>query len=114
VKQKAALNRPQRGSVSRLGRTTYQGERRGPINLPAERAAVTLVYDEGLSGAEAAQVFGLSAKAVEPGRLPATWLRISSIHNRCQQAFAGLARGLDRFFDQFSGTLVDALVQLSA
>ncbi len=34
--------------------------------LPArQRAAMTLVYDEGLSGAEAAQVLGLSAKAVE-------------------------------------------------
>jgi RNA polymerase sigma-70 factor, ECF subfamily len=30
-----------------------------------QRAAITLVYDEGLSGAEAAQVLGLSAKAVE-------------------------------------------------
>jgi len=34
--------------------------------LPAsQRAALTLVYDEGLSGAEAARVLGLSAKAVE-------------------------------------------------
>jgi len=34
--------------------------------LPArQRAAVTLVYDEGLSGAEAARILGLSAKAVE-------------------------------------------------
>jgi len=34
--------------------------------LPArQRAAMTLVYDEGLSGAEAAEVLGLSAKAVE-------------------------------------------------
>ncbi len=34
--------------------------------LPArQRAAVTLVYDEGMSGAEAARVMGLSAKAVE-------------------------------------------------
>ncbi|HVY17842.1 MAG TPA: sigma-70 family RNA polymerase sigma factor [Rhodopila sp.] len=34
--------------------------------LPArQRAAMTLVYDEGLSGAEAARVLGLSAKAVE-------------------------------------------------
>jgi len=34
--------------------------------LPArQRAAITLVYDEGLSGAEAARVLGLSAKAVE-------------------------------------------------
>lgn len=34
--------------------------------LPARhRAAVTLVYDEGLSGAETARVMGLSAKAVE-------------------------------------------------
>ncbi|WP_315767554.1 MULTISPECIES: sigma-70 family RNA polymerase sigma factor [unclassified Bradyrhizobium] len=30
-----------------------------------QRAAVTLVYDEGLSGAEAARILGLSAKAVE-------------------------------------------------
>ena len=30
-----------------------------------QRAAMTLVYDEGLSGAEAARVLGLSAKAVE-------------------------------------------------
>jgi RNA polymerase sigma-70 factor, ECF subfamily len=35
-------------------------------DLPVrQRAAITLVYDEGLSGAEAAQVLGLSAKAVE-------------------------------------------------
>lgn len=35
-------------------------------DLPArQRAAMTLVYDEGLSGAEAARVLGLSAKAVE-------------------------------------------------
>jgi RNA polymerase sigma-70 factor (ECF subfamily) len=35
-------------------------------NLPArQRAAMTLVYDEGLSGVEAARVLGLSAKAVE-------------------------------------------------
>ena len=33
-----------------------------PVN---QRAALTLVYDEGLSGAEAARVLGLSAKAVE-------------------------------------------------
>jgi len=34
--------------------------------LPArQRAAMALVYDEGLSGAEAARVLGLSAKAVE-------------------------------------------------
>jgi RNA polymerase sigma-70 factor, ECF subfamily len=34
--------------------------------LPArQRAAMTLVYDEGLSGAEAARVLGLTAKAVE-------------------------------------------------
>jgi RNA polymerase sigma-70 factor (ECF subfamily) len=34
--------------------------------LPArQRAAMTLVYDEGLSGAEAARILGLSAKAVE-------------------------------------------------
>jgi len=34
--------------------------------LPArQRAAMTLVYDEGMSGAEAARVLGLSAKAVE-------------------------------------------------
>jgi RNA polymerase sigma-70 factor, ECF subfamily len=34
--------------------------------LPArQRAAMTLVYDEGLSGVEAARVLGLSAKAVE-------------------------------------------------
>jgi RNA polymerase sigma-70 factor, ECF subfamily len=30
-----------------------------------QRAAMTLVYDEGLSGAEAARILGLSAKAVE-------------------------------------------------
>jgi RNA polymerase sigma-70 factor (ECF subfamily) len=30
-----------------------------------QRAALTLVYDEGLSGAEAAQALGVSAKAVE-------------------------------------------------
>lgn len=30
-----------------------------------QRAAITLVYDEGLSGAEVAQMLGLSAKAVE-------------------------------------------------
>ena len=30
-----------------------------------QRAAITLVYDEGLSGAEAARVMGLSAKAIE-------------------------------------------------
>ena len=30
-----------------------------------QRAAMTLVYDEGLSGAEAGRVMGLSAKAVE-------------------------------------------------
>jgi RNA polymerase sigma-70 factor (ECF subfamily) len=35
-------------------------------NLPArQRAAMTLVYDEGLSGVEAARVLGLSTKAVE-------------------------------------------------
>jgi RNA polymerase sigma-70 factor (ECF subfamily) len=35
-------------------------------DLPArQRAAMALVYDEGLSGAEAARVLGLSAKAVE-------------------------------------------------
>ena len=35
-------------------------------DLPVrQRAAMTLVYDEGLSGAEAARVLGLSAKAVE-------------------------------------------------
>jgi RNA polymerase sigma-70 factor (ECF subfamily) len=33
-----------------------------PVN---QRAALTLVYDEGLSGAEAARLLGLSAKAVE-------------------------------------------------
>jgi RNA polymerase sigma-70 factor, ECF subfamily len=33
-----------------------------PVN---QRAALTLVYDEGMSGAEAARVLGLSAKAVE-------------------------------------------------
>ncbi len=34
--------------------------------LPArQRAAMTLVYDDGLSGAEAARILGLSAKAVE-------------------------------------------------
>lgn len=33
-----------------------------PVN---QRAALTLVYDEGLSGAEAARILGLSAKAVE-------------------------------------------------
>jgi RNA polymerase sigma-70 factor, ECF subfamily len=34
--------------------------------LPArQRAALTLVYDEGMSGAEAGRVLGLSAKAVE-------------------------------------------------
>ena len=34
--------------------------------LPArQQAAMTLVYDEGLSGAEAARILGLSAKAVE-------------------------------------------------
>ncbi|MFS3134358.1 sigma-70 family RNA polymerase sigma factor [Gluconacetobacter sacchari] len=32
---------------------------------PRQRAAMTLVYDEGLSGAEAARRMGLSAKAVE-------------------------------------------------
>jgi RNA polymerase sigma-70 factor (ECF subfamily) len=32
---------------------------------PRQRAALTLVYDEGLSGAETARVLGLSAKAVE-------------------------------------------------
>ncbi|HVE20452.1 MAG TPA: sigma-70 family RNA polymerase sigma factor [Acidocella sp.] len=35
-------------------------------SLPArQRAAITLVYDEGMSGAEAARVLGMSAKAVE-------------------------------------------------
>lgn len=35
-------------------------------DLPVrQRAAMTLVYDEGMSGAEAARVLGLSAKAVE-------------------------------------------------
>ena len=35
-------------------------------DLPVrQRAAMTLVYDEGLSGAEAARVLGLSAKAIE-------------------------------------------------
>ena len=35
-------------------------------NLPVrQRAAMTLVYDEGMSGAEAARVLGMSAKAVE-------------------------------------------------
>ncbi|HEY6453005.1 MAG TPA: sigma-70 family RNA polymerase sigma factor [Steroidobacteraceae bacterium] len=35
-------------------------------HLPVrQRAAMTLVYDEGLSGAETARVMGLSAKAVE-------------------------------------------------
>jgi RNA polymerase sigma-70 factor, ECF subfamily len=35
-------------------------------NLPVrQRAAVTLVYDEGLSGVEAARILGLSPKAVE-------------------------------------------------
>lgn len=34
--------------------------------LPArQRAAMTLVYDEGLSGSEAARILGLSAKAIE-------------------------------------------------
>jgi RNA polymerase sigma-70 factor (ECF subfamily) len=32
---------------------------------PRQRAAMTLVYDEGLSGAEAAEVLGLTTKAVE-------------------------------------------------
>jgi RNA polymerase sigma-70 factor, ECF subfamily len=32
---------------------------------PRQRAAMTLVYDEGLSGAEAARVLGMTAKAVE-------------------------------------------------
>jgi RNA polymerase sigma-70 factor, ECF subfamily len=35
-------------------------------DLPVrQRAAITLVYDEGMSGADAARVLGLSAKAVE-------------------------------------------------
>jgi RNA polymerase sigma-70 factor (ECF subfamily) len=35
-------------------------------DLPVrQRAAITLVYDEGLSGAEAARILGLSTKAVE-------------------------------------------------
>jgi len=35
-------------------------------NLPVrQRAAMTLVYDEGLSGAETARILGLSTKAVE-------------------------------------------------
>ena len=35
-------------------------------DLPVrQRAAMTLVYQEGMSGAEAARVLGLSAKAVE-------------------------------------------------
>lgn len=39
---------------------------RALMDLPArQRAAMTLIYDEGLSGAEAARVLGLSAKAVE-------------------------------------------------
>jgi RNA polymerase sigma-70 factor (ECF subfamily) len=34
--------------------------------LPApQRAAMALVYDEGMSGAEAARIMGVSAKAVE-------------------------------------------------
>jgi RNA polymerase sigma-70 factor (ECF subfamily) len=32
---------------------------------PRQRAAMTLVYDEGLSGAEAARILGVSAKALE-------------------------------------------------
>lgn len=32
---------------------------------PRQRAAMTLVYDEGLSGAEAARALGMTAKAVE-------------------------------------------------
>ena len=32
---------------------------------PRQRAAMTLVYDEGLSGAEAGRMMGLSAKAIE-------------------------------------------------
>jgi RNA polymerase sigma-70 factor, ECF subfamily len=32
---------------------------------PRQRAAMTLIYDEGLSGADAARILGLSAKAVE-------------------------------------------------
>ncbi|MFZ0498970.1 MAG: sigma-70 family RNA polymerase sigma factor [Steroidobacteraceae bacterium] len=40
--------------------------RRAIEELPSgQRAALMLVYDEGLSGAEAAQVLGVSAKAVE-------------------------------------------------
>jgi RNA polymerase sigma-70 factor (ECF subfamily) len=39
---------------------------RALADLPGrQRAAMALVYDEGLSGAEAARVLGLSAKAVE-------------------------------------------------
>jgi RNA polymerase sigma-70 factor, ECF subfamily len=47
------------------------GERQAALagalrELPArQRTAMTLVYDEGMSGAEAARVLGLSAKAVE-------------------------------------------------
>lgn len=47
------------------------GERQAALrvalqSLPVrQRAAMTLVYDEGMSGAEAARILGLSAKAVE-------------------------------------------------
>jgi RNA polymerase sigma-70 factor, ECF subfamily len=47
------------------------GERQAALaealrDLPArQRAAMTLVYDQGMSGSEAARVLGLSAKAVE-------------------------------------------------
>jgi RNA polymerase sigma-70 factor (ECF subfamily) len=44
----------------------YAALARALEDLPVrQRAALTLVYDEGMSGAEAARVLGLSAKAVE-------------------------------------------------
>lgn len=58
---------PAAGAPELLEATEQQGALvRALADLPLrQRAAMTLVYDEGLSGAEAARVLGLTAKAVE-------------------------------------------------
>ncbi len=58
---------PAAGAVDTLERHQSQAALCDALDrLPArQRAAVALVYEEGLSGAEAARVLGLSAKAVE-------------------------------------------------
>ncbi len=58
---------PAAGAYEMIEANERQASLAGALReLPArQRAAVTLVYDEGMSGAEAARVLGLSAKAVE-------------------------------------------------